>query len=189
MSSSKMAGHNEKEKKLMKVILGNDDGVDDGVDPLGPYGLDKSDFAIAWDMHCGSVVEASLKEFVSKGHRCPFDFGQICPRLDRYPPEWQEFHDIHIVPIARIIQPLPEGTPDETTMLQRVQAVAPLIRDVINALPDLEQLEFMREEIEGDYETLLMWYSGQAHGLSWIESFFGKPIAQPKSCAAMARSA
>jgi hypothetical protein len=180
-----MADFSEKEKKWMEDILGNDDGVD----PLGPDGFGNDDYAIAWDMHCGSVVDASLKEFVGEGHRRHFDFGQICPRLDLYPPEWQEFHDTHIVPIARQIQPLPEGTPDETTMLQRFQAVAPLIRGVMYALPGLEQLEFKREEIEGDYETLLRWYSGQAHGLSWIESFFGKPIPQPKSCAAMARMA
>ena len=185
MSSSKMADFSEEEKKWMEDILGNDDGVD----PLGPDGFGNDDFRLTWDMNYGSVMEAALKEFVGEDRRRHFDFGQIRPKLIDLPPEWQEFHDIHIVPIARIIQPLPEGTPDETTMLQRVQAVAPLIRDVINALPDLEQLEFMREEIEGDYETLLRWYSGQAHGLSWIESFFGKPIAQPKSCAAMARSA
>jgi hypothetical protein len=178
-----MEGFSEEEKKWMEDIL----GPDDGVDPLGPDGFDNGDYAIAWDMHFGSVAEASLKEFVGEGQRRLFDFGQIRPRLDLYPLEWQVFHNTHIVPIARQIQPLPEGTPDETTMLQRFEIVAPLIRGVMYALPELEQLEFMREEIEGDYETLLGWYSGQAHGLSWIESFFGKPIPQPKSCAAMAR--
>lgn len=180
-----MADFSEEEKKWMEDIL----GPDDGVDPLGPEGWGNDDYRLAWDMNCGSVVQAALKEFVDQGHRRHFDFEQIRPRLDLYPPEWQEFHVTYIEPIARMIQPLPEGTPDETTMLQRFEIVAPLIRDAMNALPDLEQLEFMREEIEGDYETLLRWYSGQAHGLSWIESFFGKPIPQPKSCATMARRA
>jgi len=88
-----------------------------------------------------------------------------------------------------MIRPLPVGTPVVTTMLERFVMIAPLIRNVLDALVDLDQLEFMREGIEGDYEFLLQWYSGQARGLSWIESFFGKPIPQPESCAAMARRA
>jgi len=180
-----MAGHNEKEKKWMEDILGNDDGVD----PLGPDGFGNDDYRFAWDMHFDPVVQDALKQFVGEGRRRPFDFEQIRPRLDLYPPNWKGFHVTYIEPIASKIQPLPEGTPDDTTMLQRFEIVASLIRGVMYALPELEQLEFMREEIEGDYETLLQWYSGQAHGLSWIESFFGKPIPHPESCAAMARRA
>ena len=65
--------------------------------------------------------------------------------------------------------------------------VAPLIRSAMNALIDLDQLEFMHGEIKDEIETYLTWYSGQARGLSCFESFFGKPIPLPKSCAEMAR--
>jgi hypothetical protein len=60
---------------------------------------------------------------------------------------------------------------------------------VINALSELEQLEFMREEIEGDFQTILRWYEGQANGRSRIESFFGKPVPYARSCREMARRA
>lgn len=175
----------EIEKDLIKLLFGDGDAIDF----LGPEGLGRDDYRLAWDMHCGSVTEASIKEFVGEGQRCHFDFAQIRPRLDLYQPEWKEFHKVHIQPIVELIKPLPEGTLDNTTPIQRLEATAPLIRNVLSALYDLPQLEFMREEIEGDYDTLLEWFSGKAHGLSWTESFFGKRIPLPESCATMARRA
>jgi len=177
-----MAGSSDAEKWL-EDILG------DGFALLGYDGLGNDEYAMAWRQNCGSVMDASLKEYVNEDQRRHFDFGLIRPNLNDFPPEWQVFHATYIIPIAMMIQPLPEETLVETTMLQRFEIIAPLIRAVLNALVDLDQLEFMREEIEGDYETLLQWYSGLARGLSWIECFFGKPIPQPESCAAMARRA
>ena len=149
--------------------------------------LDNNDYGIVWRQQNAIVIEAALKKFVEEDQRCLFDFEQMRPRLDRYPPNFHEYHSTHIMPIARMIQPLPVGMTYHTTMLERYQMVASLIRNAKNALVDLEQLEFMREEIEEELENYLTWYSGQARGLSWVESFFGKPIPQPKSCAEMAR--
>jgi len=180
-----MAGSSDAGKQLLEDILDSDNGFA----LLGYDGLGPEDYAMLWRQQCGSVMEAALKEFVGEGRECPFDFGPILPSLSDFPPEFQVFHATYIIPIADMIQPLPEGTPVETTMLQRFEMIAPLIRAVLNALVVLDQLEFMREEIEGDYEFLLQWYSGKARGLSWVESFFGKLIPQPESCAAMARRA
>jgi hypothetical protein len=151
--------------------------------------LGNEDYGILWGQQYEVVLLAALNGFVRDDQRQQFDFDQLRPRLSDFPLKWREFHSTHILPVAALIQPLQPGVVSELTMKQRYVMVAPLIRDVINALSELEQLEFMREEIEGDFQTILRWYEGQANGRSWIESFFGKPVPYPRSCSEMARRA
>jgi hypothetical protein len=151
--------------------------------------LGNDDFRMLWDQQFEVVLLGALNGFVRDDQRRSFDFVQLRPRLSDFPLEWRQFHATYILPVAALIQPLQPGVVSDLTMKQRYVMVAPLIRDVINALSELEQLEFMREEIEGDFQTILRWYEGQANGRSRIESFFGKPVPYPRSCSEMARRA
>ncbi len=176
---------------------GEDDGLGGEDDGLGgedyglgddDYGHGNDDHAIAWGQHFEQVLLMAFA-FVRDGRGEPIDFPSLRPQLDYYPPEWKHFQSIHIMPIYRVYQPHTTGMVSELTLKQRFDMVAPLVENVISSLGELKQLEFMKEEIEGDLNTYLRWYEGMANGRSFNEAFFGKPILFPRKCSEMARRA